>query len=75
MKSVIVGKEKELGIKKYPCLKITKNKKSIVLFINLNTGYELHDEGNKKCELLYLYSNSWLEEDFELFDGKIELSN
>ena len=57
---------------KYPCLKKSVHFGNIVLFTAPGIGYEL-DGG--RCSTDFHYSHSWIEEDFRLYTGTIELSN
>lgn len=56
----------------YPCLKITE-KKRIVLFTGPKTGYELN--GGPDSTWLFYHSERWVEDNFLLYNGVVELSN
>ena len=56
----------------YPCLKVSRYYKRIVLFTAPKTGYEL--EGGKFTTRFH-HSECWEEGDFQPYTGTIELSN
>ena len=55
----------------YPCIKATKGGR-IVLFTAPTIGYELR---NREKSTSFHWSNCWVEEDFQLYTGTVELSN
>ena len=57
--------------KEYPCLKKSQNGR-IVLFTDRGRGFEL--EGGRMTTDFH-FSITWIEEDFELYTGTVELSN
>lgn len=62
----------ELKEDTYPCLKESKETGNIVLFTSPSSGISIFPESESKYGR---YSNMWKESNFELFNGKITLSN
>jgi hypothetical protein len=70
MKSTLDFTPTKMG---YPCLKIHKSVNGLVVFfIAKSSGFVVGS--TSECEL-GIYKGSWLEEDFDPFNGKIILEN
>ena len=71
MKSLVVDFIEET---KYPCLKVYEDTGRVILFTGKNTGVIVHDEDYVNG-FMGEYSDGWVENNFVMFNGKIELSN
>lgn len=73
MTSKIIEQPKEVK-PEYPCLKINKTNKRVVLFTEKNTGFQVACETYENDNIGF-FSNTWAEDMYSSFTGKLELSN
>tara|TARA_R110000796_G_scaffold240507_1_gene361613 strand:+ start:247 stop:468 length:222 start_codon:yes stop_codon:yes gene_type:complete len=66
--------EKEVEIQEYPCLKVSK-KGEIVLFTSPTVGMLLVADRGCYASNVGYYCTSWYDREFEIFNGKIVLTN
>lgn len=73
IESTIIADHGEVPGGKYPYMGQLKEGETIVLFTSSSTGVRLFYPGKSVGNVCFL--DNWIEEDFKMFNGTIELRN